>query len=461
MKLPILEKEFKPAIIELRKFNKSVSKQNAKEHLIIAIERENSYVYRYELDIFKDDQHDLENYFIVERIIKSILWAIGGYKIYISGSKKIYEKIKEDYSPNGLRKFDYEFMSTVYEKKMEVIYLDEKEMPLTKNCSVSIGGHLDGKRIGLDVGGSDIKVSAIENGEVLSSEEIVWLPKLSEDISYQYDYLYNALRKTVDKLGGDVDGIGVSTAGVLVDNKPMVSSIFIKIPKSDFEKVKYSYINIINRLEKELGHKIDYVVANDGDVTALSGAVDLNENGVLGIAFGTSEAGGYVNIEGNLNGWFSELAFMPVDFNKNATIDEWSNDFGVGCKYFSQDAVIRLALKAGITLDKNLTLAEQLKFVQDLVNNGHEGAKKIFESIGVYLAYSIAYYKQFYDLKHVLILGRVTSGVGGEIILSVASKTLIEEFPEYSYIKISMPSEKMRRVGQSIMAASLPIITKK
>lgn len=460
MTLPILEKEFKPAIIEIRKFKEDVKKEKEKDHLLIAIERENNYVYRYELDIYKDGKNDERNFFIVERIIKSILWAVGGYKIYISGSKKIYEKIKEAYSENGLRKFDYNFMSTVYEKNMIVRYVSQKEIPNEKNCSINVGGHLNGKRIGLDVGGSDIKVSALIDGKVISSEEIVWLPKLSEDISYQYNYLYNALRKTVDKLGGDVDAIGVSTAGVLVNNKPMVSSIFIKIPKEDFEKVKYSYINIINRLEKEVGHKIDYVIANDGDVTALAGSSDLNDNGVLGIAFGTSEAGGYVNQNGNLNGWFSELAFMPVDFNKNATVDEWSNDFGVGCKYFSQDAVIRLASRAGIVLDKNLTLAEQLRYVQSLLENDHEGAKQIFESIGVYLAYTIIYYKEFYDLKHVLILGRVTSGKGGDIILNVATKTLIKEFPEYSYIKISMPSEKMRRVGQSIAAASLPETTK-
>ena len=453
---PILEPEFKPAILELREFNKRVAESPLKQHLIIAIERNDGFIYRKEFDCFKEGVDDATNIFITERLIKSILWVVGGFRIYISGSKAVYEKIKDYYRPGGLREFDYNFMSTVYERNMEVIYKEEKDMPQEVRCSESVGGHIKGNRLGLDVGGSDIKISAIKDGECIYSEEIVWLPKLSEDINYQYDNLYSALKKGYEHLDGKCDGIGVSTAGVLVGNHPMVSSIFIKIPKSDFEKVKDAYINVIKRLSNEVGYDIPFAIANDGDVTALAGAVDLKDDSVLGLAMGTSEAGGYVNKDNNLNGWFSELAFAPVDFNKDACVDEWSGDFGVGCKYFSQDAVIKLAPRAGINLDPKLTLADQLKTVQKLNEEGHEGAKKIFESIGVYLAYGIAYYAEFYDIKHVLILGRVTSGKGGDIILEVAKETLKKEFPEYSKIKIGMPSEYMRRVGQSIAAASLP-----
>ena len=453
---PILEPEFKPAIIEIRKFNQDVNKYQNKQHLIIAIERANGYVYRKELDILPDGVDDTRNAFIIERIVKCILWAVGGYKIYIAGSHFIYEQIKNYYSVGGLRDFDYHFMGTVFEKEMEVIECTYDNIPQMKSSSVPVGGHLEGNRIGLDVGGSDLKVSAVKNGEVISSEEIVWLPKLNEDINYHYEYFHNALMSAVDKLGGDVDAIGISAAGVIVENKPMVSSIFIKVPKENFESVKGAYFNVVRRLEKELGHPIPFEVANDGDVTALAGAIDLKDNCVLGIAMGTSEAVGYVDEKGNLPGWFSELAFMPVDFNKEAMVDEWSKDFGVGCKYFSQDAVIKLAPRAGIELDDNLTLAEKLKAVQKLNEEGHVGAKMIFESIGVYLAYTLAFYAEFYRIKHVLLLGRVTSGKGGEIILKVAQETLKQEFPEYAYIDIGMPSDFMRRLGQSIAAASLP-----
>ncbi len=454
---PVLEPEFLPAIIELRKFNTDVSKVSNKQHLLIAVERDNGYIYRREFDVFPEGYDDERNTFIIERFIKCILWVVGGYKIYIHGSKTIYNNIASYYCTGGLRDFDYDFMSTVYENEVKVIYCENiNDVPKEKTASVPVGGHLKGKRIGFDAGGSDIKVSAVVDGEVIHSEEIVWLPKLNEDINYHYEFIHKAFMVAVDKLGGDVDGIGISTAGVIISNRPMVSSIFIKVPKTDFEKVKGAYIDSVHRLEKELGHEIPFEVSNDGDVTALAGSLDLQDGCVLGIAMGTSQAGGYVDKNKNLPGWLSELAFVPVDFNKGAMVDEWSHDFGVGCKYFSQDAVIKLAPRAGINLDSNLTLAEQLSEVQRLNEKGHEGANKIFESIGVYLAYSLAFYAEFYDIKHVLLLGRVVSGKGGDTILKVCKETLLKEFPEYADFKIGMPSEKMRRVGQSIAAASLP-----
>ena len=140
-------------------------------------------------------------------------------------------------------------------------------------------------------------------------------------------------------------------------------------------------------------------------------------------------------------------------------VDEWSGDVGCGVKYFSQDAVIKLAPAAGIELDESLSPAEKLKVVQGLMADGDERAVKIFESIGVYFGYAIAYYAAFYDIKHVLIMGRVTSGKGGELVLENAQKVLDTEFPEYkTKIQLHIPDEKSRRVGQSVAAASLPEI---
>ena len=453
---PILDHDFKPAIIELRKFNEDVAKSENKQHLIIAVERNNGYVYRKELDVFADGIDDERNVFIVERLIKSILWVVGGYKIYISGSKHIAEQISSFYKDGGYRDFDYHFMSKIYENEVVVVSCEEDEVPPEKNSSVPAGGHLDGRRIGFDAGGSDRKVSAVVNGETIYSEETVWFPKLNSDPQYHYDGIYAAMKTAIEKMGGDVDAVGVSSAGVYIDNKTRVASLFIKVGPEDFDRVvKNIYIDVVHQLEKELGHEIPLIVANDGDVTALAGAMDLKDNCVLGIAMGTSEAVGYVDHNGNLTGWLSELAFVPTDFNKNAMVDEWSLDFGVGCKYFSQDAVIKLSPAAGISLDENLSLAEKLKFVQNLNAQGHEGANKIFETIGVYLAYALAFYAEFYEIKHVLVLGRVTSGKGGDTILEVCKNTLKEEFPEYAHFDIGMPSEYMRRVGQSIAAASL------
>lgn len=461
MRVPTLEPEFLSAALEIRKFNEEASKVEGKQHLIVAVERAGGYVYRREFDIFPDGMDDERNTFITERIIKMILWVVGGHTIYIAGSHVVYANIKDYYRKGGLREFDYDFWSTTFEQEVKVEERTYETIPQEIPCSDKAGGHLDGKRLGFDAGGSDIKISAVIDGKVVSSEEIVWLPKLNEDINYHYEHIYGAMKKGVERLGGDVDAIGISSAGVIVTDRPMVSSIFIKVPKKDFELVKYAYVNCVHKLEKELGHPIAYVVANDGDVTALAGAYDLEDGCVLGISMGTSEAGGYVDRNGNLPGWFSELAFVPVDFNRGAEVDEWSGDFGVGCKYLSQDAVIKLLPKAGIEVDPKLTLAEKLSYVQSLMEKDDERAAKIYETIGVYLAHALALYAEFYEIRHVILLGRVTSGKGGDILLRTARETLKEDFPEYAHFNLGMPSERMRRVGQSISAASLPEIKKR
>ena len=136
-------------------------------------------------------------------------------------------------------------------------------------------------------------------------------------------------------------------------------------------------------------------IINDGEITALAGSTSLEANSVLGIAMGSSEAGGYINKDGNITGWLNELAFAPIDFNTEALVDEWSADRGCGVQYFSQVAVIRLAKKAGIVFDEKQTPAGKLKFVQILMNKGDDRAKKVFETIGCYLGYGIAYYADF------------------------------------------------------------------
>ena len=452
--VPSLDKNFKPMINLLREFNEGV-KNSEKEHLTICLERNQGYNYIYELDIYKEGTgHDEENFFLVERIIKSLLWIVGGYKVYIKGSKSLYEKIKQAYTPEGIRAFDEDFMANVYENKFEVVYTDV--IPEAKEQKVSLNSDLSGCRIGFDAGGSDRKVSAVVDGEVIYSEETVWFPKINADPSYQYAGILESMKTAASKMPR-VDAIGVSSAGIYVDNRIMVASLFLKVNKEDFDKhVKNMYIDIA---KNEFGD-VPLVVANDGDVTALAGAMDLQDNEVLGIAMGTSEAVGYVDENGGLKGWLNELAFVPVDANVDSMVDEWSGDYGCGVKYFSQDSVIKLAEYGGFKFDESLSPAEKLKVIQKLRAEDDKLACEIYENIGIYLGYSLAWYAHFYKIKHVLLLGRVTSGKGGEQILSVAKEVLSNAFPEYKDIDISMPDEKSRRVGQSIAAASLPSLKK-
>ncbi len=446
--VPIYEKDFQPISEALKEFRAGVKKEKSKK-LKICVERNKGYNYIFEMDIYADENKNEINYRIAERMIKAVLWVAGGYKIYILGCDYIYNRIKKAYTFEGERAFDVDFFTGVYERDFEVVKCTEENFPKLSKCSLKIGGHLKGCRIGFDAGGSDRKVSAVIDGKVVYSEEVVWHPKLSTDYRYQYEGIKTAFLTAASKMPR-VDAIGVSSAGVYIDNKIMVSSLFIKIPKEDYHKhVKTMYLDIA----KELNVPID--VENDGDVTALAGAMELNATGVLGIALGTSEAGGYINKEGNLNGWISELAFAPVDMNENAMADEWSGDIGCGVKYFSQDAVIKLATNAGFKFDESLSPAEKLKVIQDLLKNGDEMAKNIYDCIGIYLGYTLAFYAEFYDINKLLLLGRVTSGEAGSIIANKAKLVLKEEYPELTSIDIVLPDESSKRVGQSIAAASL------
>lgn len=455
MKLKVnakLDQGFTPLSLVCKEMREN-TKENGQD-IVIAIERNKGYTYTYKTRIFKDNTgHDEENFRFVERIVKSILWVAGGYKIIIAGSDVVGQKIKEAYTYGGLRDFDVHFMERVYEQKFEVSCCALEDAPKDKSSAAPIGRHLDGCRIGFDAGGSDRKVSAVVDGETVYSEEVVWFPKTNENPDYHYEGIKSAMQTAASHMPR-VDAIGVSSAGVYIDNRIMVASLFLKVSDDDFDKkVKNMYIDVA----KEIGENIPIEVANDGDVTALAGAMDLEDNAVLGIAMGTSEAGGYVDAQGNITGWLNELAFVPVDFYEGAMVDEWSGDYGCGVKYFSQDGVIKLAPWAGIEIDENLSPAEKLKVVQNLMKEGDERAAAIYDTIGAYFGYAIAYYTEFYDIKHVLIMGRVTSGEGGVILLERAQEVLDKEFPELAKkIQLHIPDENSRRVGQSVAAASLP-----
>ena len=457
MKLKVsakLDPKFQPLSVVVREMREA-TKENGQD-VVVAIERNKGQISTYKTRIYPDGTgHDDENFRFVERIAKSLLWIAGGYKIFIAGSDVVGNKIKEAYSSEGIRAFDFDYMAGVFERPFEVVVCPLEDAPEDFYIAESVGRHLDGCRIGFDAGGSDRKVSAVINGESVYSEEVVWFPKLNSDPEYHYQGILEAMKTAASKMPR-VDAIGVSSAGVYIENRTMAASLFLKVGKEDFDKrIKNIYLDVA----KEIGEDIPVVVANDGDVTALAGAMDLNDDSVLGIAMGTSEAGGYIDADGNITGWLNELAFVPCDFNEEAMVDEWSGDYGCGVKYFSQDGVIKLAPYAGIELDESLSPAEKLKVVQGLMEKGDQNAADIYDTIGAYFGYAIAYYAEFYDIKHVLIMGRVTSGQGGQILLSRAQEVLDVEFPELAKkIELHIPDEKSRRVGQSVAAASLPEI---
>ena len=443
--LPPLDPNYAPLYL----FNRAFLK-DARKPLGIAVERSGGQTAVCETFIHGTAEYAQADRYYVDRLVKTLLWMKGGFKVYVRGDSGIYETLKAAYAPGGSRAFDADFMAKVYERPFEVVSCDV--LPEEKNNPQAIGRHLEGCRIGFDAGGSDRKVSAVIDGESVFSEEVVWFPKTTEDPDYHFQGIVDAMKSAAAHMPR-VDAIGVSSAGIYIDNRTMVASLFLKVPQDLFDaKVKDIYL----RAAKEIGD-VPIVVANDGDVTALAGAMSLEDNNVLGIAMGTSEAVGYVDEHGNITGWLNELAFVPVDAAPGAMEDEWSGDIGCGVKYFSQDSVIKLAPAAGIELDPALSPAEKLKVVQGLMEQDDPRAAQIYESIGVYLAHALALYYDYYSFKHVLLLGRVMSGKGGDLILSTCKAVMADEYPEIAAaIRPSLPDEKFRRVGQSAAAASLP-----
>ena len=443
--VPVLDPEFMPLLKFNREFLKGASKP-----VSIAVERADGQTATTHTFIHgTPEMADADRYYI-DRIVKTALWMKGGYKIYVD-DKGIYDYLCSVYCKGGEREFDWDFMANIFEKPFEIVLTDN--VPESCDNPKPMGGHLEGCRIGFDAGGSDRKVSAVIDGETVFSEEVVWLPKVNPDPEYHYEGIVSALKAAAEHMPR-VDAVGVSSAGIYINNRTMSASLFLKVPKELYEeKVK----NIFIRAITDTFGDVPYAVANDGDVSALAGTMSLNDNNILGIAMGTSEAVGYVNEDGCITGWLNELAFVPVDANPDAMRDEWSGDIGCGVKYFCQDGVNKLAPRAGIELDESLSPAEKLKITQKLMENDDPRAVKVYQSIGVYLGHTLAYYFEHYGFKYVLLLGRVMSGKGGDILIDTCRKVLDDEYPEYAdKINLTLPDEKFRRVGQSMAAASLP-----
>lgn len=446
-----LDPGFQPAVLCNRAYVQSVRAGKDAVPLVLGLERERGLVSRFETVVRPGG--DAETFRYVERIVKFLLWARGGWKLHFGGPKVIGEFIRKTYSIRGARKFDCEMMERAYGKKFQVVLTTPARVPKAKDMQLPAGGHLKGCRIGFDLGASDYKVSAVVDGEAVFTEETPWAPTKADNPEYHYHHISAGLHRAAANLPR-VDAIGGSSAGIIVDNEIRVASLLRSIPPKLYPQAA----KVFKRVQKEWG--VPLVVMNDGDVTALAGALSLGEKGMLGVAMGSSEAGGFMDKKGRILGWLNELAFAPVDYNPAAAADEWSGDTGVGALYFSQQAVNKLLPVAGIE-PRDPGLPERLKQVQELMARGDQRAAKIYETIGVYLGYTIPHYADFYDFNHMLILGRVTTGQGGDIVIAKAREVLQREFPEVAArIQLHVPDEKSRRVGQAVAAASLPMTRK-
>jgi len=449
---PPLDPEFVPAALWNRAYRASV-RQAGGTPLAIALERGDGSVSVYRTAILPHQGAAVSpNCRYAERLLKFLLWQKGGWRVIVSGEPALADHLRGVYAPAGARAFDHRFMGErIYGRPFTVE--TASAVPEERETTAPLGRHLEGCRIGFDLGASDRKCAAVVEGRAVWSDETPWNPAPQSDPQYHYDGIQDSLRRAAAHLPR-VDAIGGSAAGVYVNNQVRVGSLYRAVPQPLFD-------SRIRDLFLALGAawKVPFEVANDGEVTALAGSMALGDNAVLGVAMGSSLAAGYVTPRGAITGWLNELAFVPVDYRPGAPVDEWSGDSGAGVQYFSQQAVGRLLAPAGIDLPKHMPLPVKLEEVQRLAASGDARALRIYETIGVWFGYTIAHFADFYEVRNLLVLGRVMTGEGGSLLLETAERVLAAEFPDLAErIRFHLPGEQEKRHGQAIAAASLPTI---
>ena len=451
---PSLDPEFVPAALWTRAYRALVAADKAARPFAIALVRPEGTVFRHDTRVLSAGHPQAAlTLTYAERLLKFLLWMKGGSQVLIAGADEVTAQLADIYRPGGERAFDYEFMGPkVFRQTFSITAAKLEALPESKETSLPMGRHLQGCRIGFDLGGSDRKAAALIDGEVVFSEEIAWDPYFQKDPAYHIEGVHDSIARAAKHLPR-VDAIGGSAAGVYVNNEVRAASLFRGVPADVFEKqVRRMFFTL-----QERWGGVPFEVVNDGEVTALAGSMAMNDNAVLGVSMGTSQAGGYVTPAGTITSWLNELAFAPIDYRPDAPRDEWSGDRGCGVQYFSQQGVGRLAAKAGFGFPASLPLPEQLIEVQKAMKAGDARARAIYDTIGVCFGYAIAHYADFYDVRNLLILGRVTSGEGGELIIARAEDVLRAEFPALAEtIRIRTPDEKNKRHGQATAAASLP-----
>lgn len=424
-----------PAYVWVKEFMKE-----ADEPFTIAVERENGIIENYETKI---NSKDIEkSKFYIERTVKTLLWFYGGFRIYLNGKKEICEYIKSCYSKGGKREFDMEFMADVYGEKFETVICDKVPSANEKKSKICISN--EGNVVGLDVGASFIKVCAMADGENVYTDRIPWQPSNEEDISYHTEKIKSAIDGAKEKLG-KVDRIGISSAGVQIDNTTHVASLFRNV--KDKDKVRIFY--------KNAAEDIPLTVVNDGDAAAVYGLMQTGKQGIFGISIGSSEAGGYVDKNGEVSGRLNEPEFVPVDFAENSPVSEWSGDKGCGINYLSQKAVVRLAPLAGIALSENETPSQKCYQIQKLVEKNALPAIKVYETVGEYLGYALLYYSLFYAFDYVMLTGGVVSGKERKIVLEKAKKVFEKENASGKIEFLEIQDNDKSYLNQAFAAASL------
>ena len=452
---PVLDPGFLPAWLSRRATAEAVRLSGRGIPVAVAVEQPDGSTWVREAAVLPAGHPGAPaTYRDCERLLKFMLWARGGCRVHVDGPAELGVLLIRHYAEERTGVFDAVMADQFYGHGFTVLRTPRAEFPSAPEAGSAAGGHLDGCRVGFDLGASDRKAAAVIDGEVVWSEEVGWDPSRQANPQWHFDEIMASIRSAAEHLPR-VDAIGGSAAGVYVDNEVRAASLFRSVPRDMFD----TRVRGLFREVRAAWGGIPLVVANDGDVTALAGAQQAGAGAFLGIAMGSSEAAGYVTSDGHLTRWLNELAFAPVDHATGAAVDEWSGDRGVGGLYFSQQATGRLLHPAGLADGAPETLPERLVYLQELMAAGDPRAADVYRTIGTYLGYAILHYADFYAIEHLLLLGRVMTGRGGDLVTDGATDVLrAEDAPTAERIAFHTVSERDKRHGQAVAAAGLPAL---
>jgi len=469
-----LDPNFSPLILGKR--NYLAAAKDCAEKVMWALPRSDG-VARGELPVFPDDSPEVEaSVYLAGILIQEMIWQRSASKLLLSGPELVCKRLQEEFSKGGQYEFEVLSMPNVVGEpsvEFEVKVVELADLPDAKDTPQVCGKEANGCRLAFDLGKSDIKVVAVQDGVVKYSKETEW-DVTATDPQYHYDAILAAMKLGAETLPR-IDAIGGSATGTISGkNEATWCDIFPNVPPDVY---KEKVVDIFKRLAAEVSGRDDVPlkVINDGEVTALAAVQKLNGQGsVMGISMGSSEGGGYANADGNLMGWINELCYIRLDLNPEAPTDAWTKGAhtGISHMYLGQRSATRLAAKVPcLELPENLTYphpemctirhechAQCLKVIQEAMKQEGKCAavSQIYETVGVYLGYALAQYREFYDIQHVMILGRVSKGEGGDIMLKTAQKVLKTEFTELPPMQFHTADDHFKAVGQCIAAAALP-----
>jgi predicted NBD/HSP70 family sugar kinase len=470
-----LDKGFRPLVLGKKKYLEAA--KECTDKLDWALIRSDG-VARYTLPCFPEKSKDCgASIYLAGVLIQEMLWQRSASELQLCGPARVVKALSKMYAKDGPYEFEALSMPNVCghaDTPFKVSIVEKVEdLPEGKDAPQVCGKDATGCRLAFDLGKSDIKTVAVKDNEVVYSKEEEW-DVTNVDPQYHFDKIVAELNKAKATLP-KVDAVGGSATGTVSDkNEATWCDIFPNVPTDVY---KEKVVDIFVRMAKEVAGDVPLKVINDGEVTALAAYQKIKAGNIMGISMGSSEGGGYCNKDGNLMGWINELCYIKLDLNPNAVTDPWTKGAhrGISHMYLGQRGATKLAAKGGVEVPaeqkyphkemctiKHENHAQCLKLIQEAMKDPEKEpkVKQIYETVGVYLGYALAQYTEFYSIDHVMILGRVSKGAGGDLMLETAKKVLEEEFPEIPKITFHTADDHFKAVGQCIAAAALPELKK-